>query len=488
MSDGHAILVTLIVFQLVMVLIGVWASRRSGAEADFLIGGRSLGPWVAGLSYAATSSSAWVLLGFSGFVFATGVSALWMLPGVWGGYALVWMVLGRSLQTESAARGHITPVDYLAADATGPSRRLVCLTAAALIVFCFLFYIAAQLQAAGVAMQTYFALGVNESVLIGAGVILLYCLLGGFWAVSVTDMVQGVVMAVVAIGAPVAAVAAAGGPLAVLASLQADAPGHLDWFGGRSGLMATGFAFGLMSIGLGTAGQPQLLVRVMAVRDAVARRQAFAIALIWAVAVFCSMAALGLAGRALALAPGNPEQLLFQVVGTLFPPVFQGVALAALLSAVMSTVDSILLISAGAISHDAGLGRRLPGREVLIARVVMTLLCGAAVVITLAVPATIFERVLFAWTALGAAFGPVVVARVMGWRAPGPAVVAAMLTGFTLAVCFNQLWNPGPGAIWERVVPWLPALAILWIGGARHRGIGGASHPGPDAQRRGPAA
>lgn len=463
-------LATLTGYQLLMVLIGVWASRRAGAEADFLIGGRTLGPWVAGLSYAATSSSAWVLLGYSGFVYVAGVSALWMLPGIWGGYTLVWTVLGRSLQAESAARGHVTPVDYLAADTAGGSRRAVCLTAAGLIVFCFIFYISAQLQAAGVAMHTYFGIGATPSVVLGAGVVLLYCLLGGFWAVSVTDMVQGLVMAVVAIAAPVAAVAAAGGPAAVLATLQVSHPGHLDWLGGRPGLLAAGFAAGLMSVGLGTAGQPQLLVRVMAVRDAVSRRRAFAIALAWAVVVFVSMSVLGLAGRALALPPGDPEQLLFQVVGGLFPPVLQGLALAALLSAVMSTVDSILLISAGAVSHDAGLARHLPGREVLIARVVMAALCAAAVLITLTVPASIFERVLFAWTALGAALGPVVVARVLGWRVKGGAVVAAMLAGFTLAVCFNQLWNPGPGGLWERVVPWLPALAILYLGAATGRG------------------
>jgi len=469
-SSAGIIITTLVAYKCLLIAIGVWASRRSGSEADYLIGGRMLGPWVAGLSYAATSSSAWVLLGFSGFVFVVGISALWMLPGVWGGYVLLWIIMGRSLQRESAERGHITPADYLAADAGETGKRWIGLLSAVLIVFCFVFYVAAQLQAAGTAMQTYFGLGIAEAVLLSTGVVLVYSLLGGFWAISVTDMIQGLVMACIALVAPIAAVIAAGGPEVIIAALAADHAGHLETFGGRSGFIAGGFALGLISIGLGTAGQPQLIARVMAVRDERSRQRAFVISLGWAVMVFSGMAVLGLAGRTLALGvgPGEHEQLLFIAIAELFPPVMAGVVLAALLSAVMSTVDSILLSSAAAISHDARVARLLPGREVLIARIVMTGLCTAAVYLTLAAPSDIFSRVLFAWNALGAAFGPIILARALGLRAPAAAVIAAMLTGFVLTVYFNQT-GAGPGGLYERLIPWLPPLLILFAGRGRGR-------------------
>lgn len=470
MTNAAIILTTLVAYKLLLIAVGVWASRRTRTEADYLIGGRTLGPWVAGLSYAATSSSAWVLLGFSGFVYLVGISALWMLPGVWGGYVLLWIVLGRSLRRESAERSHITLADYLAGDAGEAGKRLIGLISALLIVFCFIFYVASQLQAAGTAMQTYFGLGVGEAVLLGAGVVLIYSLLGGFWAISVTDMIQGAVMAAIAIIAPIAAVIAAGGPEAVFTALASNHAGHLDKFGGRAGFIAAGFALGLVSIGLGTAGQPQLIARVMAVRDDAARRRAFAISLSWAVMVFSGMAILGLAGRTLSLdiAPGDHEQLLFVAIAELFPPIMAGVVLAALLSAVMSTVDSILLSSAAAISHDARVARLLPGHEVLIVRIVMTCLCGAAVYLTLAAPSDIFSRVLFAWNALGAAFGPIILARALGWRAPAPGVIAAMLAGFALTVYFNQT-DPGPGGLFERLIPWIPPLIILFAGRGRAR-------------------
>jgi sodium/proline symporter len=462
-AEQATILASLVIYNAVLLLIGVWATRRTAGVDDFLIGGRGLGAWVAGLSYAATSSSAWVLLGFSGFVYSVGVSALWMLPGIWFGYVAVWMIIGGRLQREAAERKHITLTDFMIADMPARQRPPIALLASVMLLFCFLFYIAAQLQAAGGAMTTYFEMPIRDAVIISALIIGAYSLLGGFWAISVTDMVQGLMMAFVAVAAPVATVVAAGGVVEVFRTLAAESPKHLLPFGGAAGFVAIGAAIGAASIGLGTLGQPQLLARVMAVRDARARQRAFAISFVWAIIVFASMAMLGLSGRALALTLDNPEALLFTVIDSYFPPFFTGVALAALLSAIMSTVDSLLLSSSAAISHDIGVARMAPRRSLMIARLSTALLMALAVVIALAAPAAIFDRVLFAWTALGAAFGPIIVSRVIGWRHDGPALGAAMMMGFGLAVAFNQVWPAGPGNLYERVLPWAAALMLLFL-------------------------
>ena len=89
-------LITLLVYSAVLFGVGLWAAQRAKSQEDFLLGGRSLGPWVAGLAYAASSSSAWVLLGFSGFVYIAGPSALWMVPGIIAGYAAVWLWAGET--------------------------------------------------------------------------------------------------------------------------------------------------------------------------------------------------------------------------------------------------------------------------------------------------------------------------------------------------------------------------------------------------------
>lgn len=458
------IIATLVVYQLALIAIGLWASRRSRSEDDFLLGGRGLGAWVAGLSYAASTSSAWVYLGFTGFVFVNGLVALWMVPGIWLGYAVVWLWFGPKLRAETEARGHVTLTDFLAAETPGRFRPWIAATAALLIVVCFVFYIAAQLQAAGAAFDTVLGLGRTQSVLVGASVILLYSLLGGFWAVSVTDVLQGAIMGFVALLVPALALIAAGGPVEVLAALGAHAPASfLDWRGGKEAFLFLGFALGVFSIGLGTLGQPHLLARLMAVRDEAARRRGFRVAMSWGVAVYLGMTTLALCGRALMPDLAQPETLFYRLAGDLLPAALAGVVVAAILSAVMSTVDSILLASAGAVAHDLGVAKRFPQREVLVARLVMVGICAAAIAITLFIPAAIFGRVLFAWSALGAAFGPIVVARVAG-REPRPwAILAAMVVGFALTATFNKLLASGPGQIGERLLPWLPALAIVFI-------------------------
>lgn len=463
-ANTGVVLATLIAYKAALIAIGLWASRRMHDEADFLIGGRGLGPIVAGLSYAASTSSAWVLLGFSGFVYTVGLSALWMVPGILLGYVVVWMWFGPRLRAEAAERGHVTLTDFLAGGSGASAKRAIAVVASALILFCFVFYVAAQFQAAGRAFAETFGIGITESVLIGAAIVVVYALLGGFWAVSVTDTLQGLVMAGVALLVPAAALIAAGGPAEVWRTLEATAPpGFLDPTGGRVGLVFAGFALGIFSVGLGTYGQPHLLNRLMAVRSDGARRAGFAIAFGWAVAVYTGMTVLALAGRALAPDLGNAENIFYRMTTDLLPAMVAGVVIAAILSAVMSTVDSILLAAAGAVSHDLGLARRRPQTELTVARVVMALIAGAAVVMTLTIPATIFERVLFAWSALGAAFGPIVVARVCGVEPKAWAIVAAMVIGFALTAAFNQVLPSGPGAIGERLLPWLPTLALVFL-------------------------
>jgi len=244
--DATVVLITLVIYKVTLIAIGLWASQRTKSEADFFLGGRDLGPWVAGLSYAASTSSAWVLLGFSGFVFANGLSALWMVPGIWAGYAVVWLWFGPRLRAEADAHGHVTLTDFLTAKVDGPTKRIIAAAASAFILFCFVFYVAAQFDAAGRAFDTTFHIGVTESVVIGAAIILVYCLLGGFWAVSVTDTLQGAIMAIIAVGLPIVALVAAGGPAGVAQALSASAPeGFLDWRGGAGGLAFMGFVLGV---------------------------------------------------------------------------------------------------------------------------------------------------------------------------------------------------------------------------------------------------
>lgn len=461
-ATGSAI--TLIVYMLLLLGIGVWAARRAGGSADdFLLGGRSLGPVVAGLAYAASTSSAWVLLGFTGFVAGIGVSALWMIPGILAGYAAVWFALGPWLNRVSREEGHLTALDVIAAGADGVMYRLIKVVAASMILFCFSFYIAAQFQGAGAALADVFGISTTAAVIVGAGIILAYTFLGGFWAVSITDTLQGLSIAAIAAILPIFVFGAAGGFEGIATGLAQEADGITAPFGANAGWSAIGFVFGLSAIGFGALGQPHLLTWIMAARDRKARLQGGAIAIGWGALVYASMAVIALSARAMA-EPGAAlgESIVFDAAQDLLPGILPALVYAAILSAIMSTVDSQLLVASAAASHDMGLAKVAPGGEVMITRAVIVALCIGAVLLTLFLPATIFGRVLFVWTALGAAFGPAIVAHAMGRNAGAPFILLAMITGFSLAVYFNQFADAGPGAWKERILPWIVGLVIVF--------------------------
>ena len=457
-------LVTLVLYNVLLIGIGVWAARKAASQEAFLLGGRQLGPWVAGLAYAASSSSAWVLLGFSGFVYVAGPSALWMVPGILIGYAAVWLWAGKVLQTSSREQGHLTLTDFLAEDAAPATARAIRIAASLMIAFCFSYYVAAQFQGAGIAFDGLFGTGLELGVILGAVVIVAYTFLGGFLAVSITDTLQGLLMALVAVVLPSVAFVAAGG-VAGISSAFASAPETYSApFGGRAGWVATGFVVGLFATGFGALGQPHLTAWIMAARDRKARIMGAGVAIGWGALVYAGMAVLGLSARAILGGEGHAEGIFFQLADDLLPGMMAGIIAAATLSAIMSTVDSQLLVAGAAISHDLGLGKGAKGRDVLVSRLSILALCIIAVALTLLLPATIFDRTLFAWTALGAAFGPIVIARTLGRHPSGLSALLAICAGFGICVGYEFVWPSGPGSVWARTVPWFAGFAVLVVG------------------------
>ncbi|MEO1187907.1 MAG: sodium/proline symporter, partial [Pseudomonadota bacterium] len=304
-------LITLLVYSGVLFGIGFWAARKAKSQEDFLLGGRSLGPWVAGLAYAASSSSAWVLLGFSGFVYVAGPSALWMVPGIIAGYAAVWLWAGRVLQDASRTANQLTLTDFLTQFAAPQSARLIRILASILIAICFSFYVAGQFQGAGIAIDDLFSTGFVPGVLIGAIVILSYVFLGGFLAVSLTDTIQGLLMAFVAGMLPALAFLEAGSLSGLQQAMSAAPDAYGKTFGDRAGFAAIGFVLGLSATGFGALGQPHLVAWIMATKDRTARIKGAGVAMSWATLVFTGMAILGLSGRAILGGNAAPESVFF---------------------------------------------------------------------------------------------------------------------------------------------------------------------------------
>lgn len=462
MDKQTTVLITLITYQVALVAIGIWAGRRTRDNEDFFLGGRGLGATVAAISYAASSSSAWTLIGFSGLTFKLGLPAFWFVPCILAGHYISWTWLAPRLMRDSKEKDLLTVTDVLAGNAQGPLRAAIVLAASLFIVVGFTFYVAGQFHASGTTFSSSFNISFSNSVFLGAGIILIYTLLGGFWAVSVTDTLQGLLMVIVAIFLPIYALNAVGGFSGLMTGLASTMPPEGAVFMGNESLPKFSlFLLGFASLAIGAIGQPQLLVRFMALHDEKALKRGRMIAMSWFTVVFLSMFIVGLSGHVLLQNISDPESVFFGLTNLLFPGILAGVVTAAVLSAIMSTADSQLLVAASVVSHDLGLERRFGLSPILISRISITLLCVGAVWVTLELPSDVFSRVAFAWTSLASAFGPIIIIRVMRYPTRPGAVLSAMVAGFFMTVWFH-FFPQNPADIFERFVPFVIGLIIVF--------------------------
>jgi len=453
------VLITIILYNFLLIAVGFWAKKRTSNQDDFYLGGRGLGPWVTALSASASSSSAWSLLGVSGAAYVWGLSAFWLLPGVLVGYVVSWTWVAPRLMEISQKTGAVTLPELLFGD-FNQKEKTILLRLTTIIITCSLtVYVAAQFQGAGTAFSSVLGISQELSIIIGALVILIYTFIGGFWAVSLTDSIQAILMLIVALFLPlVFMLVMIGGFDDLIFSIKAigtEAEGRLT--GVHTGLMGLGFIIGTISIGFGYPGQPFVVNRFMAARDITDIKRGRIIAIGWATVIFGGMILLGLCAKVAYSTVADPESVLFFVSQRLFGPVFSGIITAAVLSAIMSTADSQLLAVASAVDRDWKGGK---GTNISSARIAILVVVILAVILSLYAPETIFTRVIFAWTALGAAFVPMVFAKVFNWKVSSVAAGLSILTGFLMTVVLHQLPNT-PGDILERVFPMFLGFLIL---------------------------
>ncbi len=458
MDQTLTIIATLILYKIFLVYIG-WSTRKKNITIeDYFVGGKKLGPVITSISYAASNSSAWTLLGVSGIAFSQGVSTIWLVIGVVGGMFLSWHKVAPSILEITRQKNLITVPQLIVSDLDMNKRKTVLVASSFIIIFSFSFYIASQFKGAGNALSDTFGLGLVESVIISAVVIYIYTYLGGYLAVSITDTIQGLLMALTATVMPVMAIYNLGGVHEFYLLFAGSASHFKSLSAGNIGFAILGLVVGHLGIGLGYFGQPHLLSRFISVKDQETLVRSKKYALVWFCLVFFGMWTLGIAGHFMIDDLANNENIFFKISGEIFHPIVQGILLAAVISAIMSTADSQILVCSSSISLDLGLKQS----SLRISRLITGGVIFASVLIALLIPEKIFSRVLFAWTAMGSSFGPAVIARISNWKLSENHILLSMVIGFVLAIVFFLL--PDSTGDWiERVIPFFAGLICLFI-------------------------
>ena len=458
MERSAIIITTLIVYKLLLIFIG-WSTRKKNITIeDYFVGGKRLGPIITSISYSASNSSAWTLLGVSGIAFSQGVSTIWLVIGVVVGMFISWLKVAPAILSITRKNNLITIPQLISNDYNDKDKKYILFVSSFIIIFSFTFYIASQFQGAGNALNDTFGISIVESILISAIVIYFYTYMGGYLAVSITDTIQGFLIAFTAVVMPTMAIIKLGGISELIKHFATVTPEFSSLTAGNIGMTALGLIIGHLGIGLGYFGQPHLLSRFISVKDQDTLSTSRTYALIWFCIVFLGMWLLGITGHFMIADLSNNENIFFRLSNEIFHPAIQGVLLAAVISAIMSTADSQILVCSSSISLDLGMKES----SIKISRIITGVVILISAMIAVLIPEKIFSRVLFAWTAMGSSFGPAVISKIMKWNISSQHLLFSIILGFVLAVLFFILPNT-PGDWLERVVPFMTSLILIYF-------------------------
>jgi sodium/proline symporter len=315
-----------------------------------------------------------------------------------------------------------------------------------IILFFFTFYLAAQFNGAGKALYVTFDLKPFVGVTIGAVVIIVYTMLGGFLAVVWTDMIQGVIMFAALIILPIAGmIELAEHGKTIGDGLAAASGGVGSWTGGATGWAAAAVIISGLSWGLGYYGQPHLVTKYMAIKDPKKMKVSRNIAFAWAIPAFTGAVFVGLVGLALYGQNhfSDVEQVMPYIANSLLPPWIAGIFISAAIAAMMSTADSQLLVISSTVIEDfyhRALGREVPRRTMLNMSRIITLVVGVmGYIIAVTSDKLIFAMVSYAWAGLGSSFGPAIILILKWKRVTKRGVLAGMLTGSISTVIWSNI-------------------------------------------------
>ncbi|WP_188206112.1 sodium/proline symporter PutP [Alkalibacillus aidingensis] len=476
--------VTFILYLVVLLTIGVITYRMTNTLSDYILGGRRLNSWVAAFSAQASDFSGWLLLGLPGAAYAAGFGqwSLWIAVGLAIGALFNWQYVAKRLRVYTQySNDSITLPEFLE-NRFQDGSSLIRVIAAAFILIFFLFYTASGLVAGAKLFEGTFDFDYQNALILGAIIIVAYTFLGGFLAVSWTDFFQAALMFIALVITALVGVYQIGGFGELFAGLANVNTSLVDAFQGTeydlaetvpwASVGAIGF-FGIISAlawGLGYFGQPHILARFMAIRDKNEVRKSRLIAITMGVVLPLYGALLvGMVGIVQIDQPlEDPEQVFIVLVQMTYDPWIAGFLLAAVLAAIMSTVDSQLLVSSSALTED--FYRRFFRREasqselVWVGRIAVVVIALIAVSIAWNETSSVLDLVSYAWAGFGATFGPAILFALFWRRATRNGVLASMLVGGITVFVWGAI-DPLAGFLYEMVPGFLLAtLTIILFG------------------------
>jgi len=499
MQSTVQVLIAMVIYMSAVVLIGILFARRANKNShEYFLGGRSLGPWVTAMSAEASDMSGWLLMGLPGVAYWCGISdAAWTAIGLAVGTYLNWLIVSKRLRRYSESAGEAITLPEFFSNRFHEKRKVIMTIAAAFILIFFTVYASSCFVTCGKLFSTLFDMPYIPMMIVGAIFVLVYTVLGGFLAESISDFMQAIVMIIALTLVVVLGTVSAGGLNAVIDNAK-SIPGFFDFFGiatpttvdgvqqavngvpqfGAAGTYSILSIASCMAWGLGYFGMPQVLLRFMAIRSEGELTRSRRIATVWVVISLGVAVLIGIIGYSMSLAGSIPmfgdkstaESIIVEISNALskygiFFALIAGVILAGILASTMSTADSQLLAASSSVSHNIVSGvfgvKTSPKTSVIIARVTLLVISVVGIILALDPKSSVFDIVSFAWAGFGATFGPVVLFALFWKRSNRYGALAGMISGGVMVFVWKYVIAKlgGVFAIYEL----LPAFLIACI-------------------------
>jgi len=478
--DSSAV-IAFIAYLILIIGVGIYASRFSSQGiSEYFIGGRKMNRFVVALSAVVSGRSAWLLLGVTGMAYAQGPSAVWAVLGYIIVEIFLFLYYGRRLRNFTEKRNCITIPDFFAERFNDHDGKLRMTIVVIFLVF-MVGYISSQFVAGGKAFASGFGLDTDTGVLLTAGIVLVYTIVGGFLAVSLTDMFQAIFMMLALVILPVIAIVNFGGLQELLSSLAVMDMMYVDPFA-----ISVGAAIGFLGIGLGSPGNPHILARYMSIDDPKQFKYVAVVGTTWNVLMAWGAVFVGLAGRAyfpeVEMLPGADTENLFPMLAQLqLHPILFGVVLASIFAAIMSTADSQLLVAASSVVRDVYEKIIKKGVEVsqaklvLYSRIVVFLIVILSLIFGFYAEDLVFWLVLFAWAGLGASIGPTSILALYWKGTTRAGIFAGLITGTLVTIVWYLI--PELKALMYELIPgFFASLLATWL-------VSLFTEPAPDSKR-----
>lgn len=438
------LLFALACYAAVMLGIGIYGFKNSTDDVKgYILGGRNVGPKVTALSAGASDMSGWMLMGLPGAMFLLGFETIWIAIGLLSGALLNYMLVAPRLRVYTEVADDAVTLPDFFAKRFGEKKGALRLTTALIAIIFFTLYTSAGLVAGGKLFESVFGLPHYAGVITTISIVVLYTLLGGFLAVSMTDFVQGSIMFVALIAVP------------IVAAMQFSDWGTMadtttQWIAAENGLIEDVGKLALLSSlawGLGYFGQPHILVRFMAIRNVVDLGQATRFGISWMFVSLVGAVATGFVGIAyvqkFGLQLADPETIFIRFSEVLFHPLISGFLLSAILAAIMSTISSQLLVSSSSVTEDVYkifLNQSPDEKQgVLFSRIAVFAVAVVATLLALNPDNSVLGLVGNAWAGFGAAFGPLVILSLYWPKMTKAGALAGIITGATTVLLWISI-------------------------------------------------